>query len=510
MGNMTFTSPLFICNVLTKGQKPTHLLLMKTIKQTIMKKLLFAMLAIAALAITACSSDDNGGSPDPDAPTCNDGIQNGSETGVDCGGPDCNACPVEPTCTDGIQNGDEEGVDCGGSCPNACTDPGGVVEVTENITTNTTWTKSNIYELQGRIAVTSGATLTIEEGTIIKAFAGTGANASVLIIARGGSIDAVGTETEPIVFTSIADNIEVGQTTGTNLDQNDRGLWGGLIVLGNAPVSLDGDASEAQIEGIPASDTNGLYGGNDPGDNSGTIQYVSIRHGGALIGEGNEINGLTLGGVGSGTTIDNVEVVANVDDGVEFFGGTVDASNLFVWAQGDDGLDIDQAYIGAINNAVVVQGSISDHAMEIDGPEGSLQGAYSLTNVTLLGLDMNEADGEVADYRSNAQGSNSNILVAGFTGVGMDLQLSDVELDNVGVATNYTNGILTFASWEVVLPTGVAASADIFNDTTDTSTFEADAATFSSEAADVGSATVGADTSAFSWTYSNTKAGLGF
>ena len=180
----------------------------------------------------------------------------------------------------------------------------------------------------------------------------------------------MGTAAEPIVFTSVADNIELGQTAGTNLTEDDRGLWGGLILLGNAPVSLDGDAAEAQIEGIPASDTNGLYGGSDPADDSGTVQYVSIRHGGALIGEGNEINGLTLGGVGSGTTIDNVEIVGNVDDGIEFFGGTVNATNLLVWAQGDDGLDIDQAYSGTIDNAVVVQGSISDHGLEIDGPEG--------------------------------------------------------------------------------------------------------------------------------------------
>jgi len=472
----------------------------------IMKKVLWSILAIAALTLSSCGNDDGPATP---AATCSDGIQNQGETEVDCGGPNCQPCTVAATCSDGIQNGDEEGIDCGGSSCAPCT-TGGVVEVTANITSDVTWTSDNIYELQGRITVTNGATLTILPGTIIKAFAGTGANASVLIVARNAKIEAAGTASAPIVFTSIADNIELGETAGTNLDQNDRGLWGGVIVLGNAPVSLDGDAPEAQIEGIPASDPNGLYGGSDPADDSGTLQYISNRHGGALIGEGNEINGLTLGGVGTGTTVDNIEVVANVDDGFEFFGGTVNPSNLFVWAQGDDGLDIDQAYSGTIDNAIVVQGSISDHAMEIDGPEGSLAGAFTLNNITLLGLDMNEADGEVADYRSDAQGASNNILVAGFTGVGMGLQLSDVELDNAGVATNYTNGELTFMSWEVVLPTGVAASADIFNDTTDSSTFEVDAATFSSAVADVASATVGANTSAFAWTFSNAKAQLGF
>jgi hypothetical protein len=472
-----------------------------------MKKFFLSMMAVAALTLVSCGSDDDGNS-DPE--TCTDGIQNQGETGVDCGGPNCQPCDVEPTCTDGIQNGDEEGVDCGGSCPTPC-DTSGVVEVTDNITSDATWTSNNIYILKGRISVTNGATLTIEPGTIIKGEVGQSANASVLIVARGAQIDAVGTADNPIIFTSVADNIELGQKAGTNLNENDRGLWGGLIVLGNAPVSLDGDAVSAQIEGIPVTDINGLYGGTDPDDSSGTLQYISIRHGGTLIGDGNEINGLTLGGVGSGTVIDNIEVVANVDDGVEFFGGNVDASNLFVWAQGDDAIDIDQAYSGTINNVVVVQGAISDHAFEIDGPEGSLQGEFFLTNATLFGLDANEADGEVADYRSNAQGTTQNVLVTGFTGIGEGLQLSDVELDNDGVAINYTNGILVFNSWEVVLPTGVTTSAEIFDDRSDIgSTFEADAATFSTAVDNNGAATVGADTSAFSWTYSNAKAGLGF
>ena len=383
--------------------------------------------------------------------------------------------------------------------------------VSEDITEDATWSADKIIELDGRIFVANGAILTIEPGTIIKANAGSGANASVLVITRGSKIEAVGTASSPIIFTSAADNIAIGETAGTNLDQNDRGLWGGLILLGSAPASFDGDAEAAQIEGIPA-DTDGdkgLYGGTDATDDSGTVQYVSIRHGGALIGEGNEINGLTLGAVGSGTTIDNVEVVGNVDDGIEFFGGTVNPTNLFVWAVGDDGLDIDQAYSGTIDNAIVVQGAISDHALEIDGPEGSLTGSYTLTNATLIGLANNIENGEVADFRSNAMGTNNNILVTGFTGIGEGLQISDVELDNAGIAANYTAGTLVFTNWEVVLPTGVTTSAGIFNDTTDSTTFETDAATFSN-AVTASTANVGATTSAFSWTYSNAKAELGF
>ena len=198
-----------------------------------------------------------------------------------------------------------------------------------NVTSDLTLDASKIWLLKGRVAVTEGATLTIPAGTIIKAAAGTGADASTLIIARGAKLNALGTKNSPIVFTSESDNISLGgsyPSNGPSLSVESRGLWGGLIVLGKAPCSFAGDVTELQIEGIPTSDKNGLYGGTDVTDNSGTIQYISIRHGGAEIGEGNEINGLTLGGVGSGTTIDHIEVIANVDDGIEFFGGTVNAS----------------------------------------------------------------------------------------------------------------------------------------------------------------------------------------
>ena len=477
--------------------------MMKPIKHTIMKNLLFAGMAVITLTLASCSNND---SPQQDDNTCSDGIQNNGETGIDCGGPNCLPCQVAATCNDGIQNGDETGVDCGGSSCPAC-ETSGIVEITSSITSDATWTADNIYELQGRIYVTDGATLTIEPGTIIKAFAGSGANASTLIVARGGKMNAVGTASKPIIFTSVADNIELGQTAGTNLSENDRGLWGGLLILGKAPVSVDGDGVETQIEGIPASDTNGLYGGTVADDNSGTYQYISIRHGGAVIGEGNEINGLTLGGVGSGTTIDHIEVVGNVDDGVEFFGGTVNLSSFLAWAGGDDGLDIDQAYAGTISNSVVIEGEISDHATEIDGGEGSMTAAFTMTDVTFFGLDNNAADGEVADLRDGAMGTLNNILVVGFTGIGPDLSLSDVELDNADtrVADNYTNGSLVFSNWQVVLPTGISTSAEIFDDTTDTSTFEADAASFSSAVPDLASATVGADLNEFEWTYAFAK-----
>lgn len=376
-----------------------------------------------------------------------------------------------------------------------------VVDVTGAITENTTWTSDNIYKLNQKVVVDAGVTLTIEEGTIIKGTPGTGSLASALIIARGAKINAVGTPSKPIVFTSLSDNIEVGQTAGTNLDENDRGLWGGLILLGNAPCSFSGDITEAQIEGIPADDTFGLYGGTDAADNSGVLSYISIRHGGALIGEGNEINGLTLGGVGNGTVINNIEVIANIDDGIEFFGGTVNVSNVLVWAQGDDGLDIDQAYSGTIDNAVVVLGDFSDHALEIDGPEGTATGSFTLQNVTLIGNLVTE-NGEYADFRSNAMGNTSNIYAYGFKAS------SDIELDNDGVATNYNDGLLTFGTWEIVLPDGVTDVVSLFANKAVNVTVTGFGDTAS--AVTQGANTVGATTSGLAWTYANTAGNFGF
>ena len=212
----------------------------------------------------------------------------------------------------------------------------------------TTWTKDNVYVLNGMVFVNSGQTLTIEAGTIIKGAAGAGADASALIVARGGKIMANGTEAEPIIFTSIADGIvrDINGTlcTASNLTKTEQGLWGGLIVLGKS--GLNTVPSIQQIEGIPTSETRGEYGGSDDADNSGSITYISIRHGGTNIGADNEINGLTLGGVGTGTTIEHVEVIANQDDGIEFFGGTVNLKWAVVTNCGDDSFDYDQGWRG--------------------------------------------------------------------------------------------------------------------------------------------------------------------
>ena len=303
------------------------------------------------------------------------------------------------------------------------------------ISTDETWDANGIHILKDRVIVQPGVKLTIEAGALIKGEVGVGPNASVLVIARGATINAAGTATSPIIFTSVADEIALGEKAGANLDvESAKGFWGGVVILGNAPISPKTGSTE-QIEGIPADVTEGNYGGNDANDNSGVFTYVSIRHGGALIGEGNEINGLTLGGVGNGTTINHIEVVGNVDDGIECFGGTVNIDDAIVMYQGDDAYDIDQAYSGTIDNFIYIAGATSDHGLEIDGPEGSenASGQFKLMNGSLKG---NAVQSEFADFRSGAQGMVDKLYFFGFN------QNADVELDDDQTSANYIAGSL--------------------------------------------------------------------
>lgn len=353
--------------------------------------------------------------------------------------------------------------------------------ITENISENTTWETGKTYILASRIAVVEGATLTIEPGVIVKGQAGTGANATALLIARGSKINAVGTASQPIIFTTVADEIVPGQLVSPNLDPDLSGLWGGLLILGNAPISAD--AASQQIEGIPPSDLNGLYGGNDPADNSGTIAYVSIRHGGANIGEGNEINGLTLGGVGSATSISNVEIVGNQDDGIEWFGGNVNVTNALVWNAGDDGLDTDQSWGGTCDNFIVI--NAFDECMELDGPEGTPFGNGADVNTFINGhvIAMN-ADGLV-DLDPNSYVSMTNVYFGGLQ-AGQDF-------DEVPTSA----GSLTISNIEATIPAGESV-ADYFKGGVDADV---------TEVAE-NENTVGADVAAFGWTWAGLSGNL--
>ena len=206
--------------------------------------------------------------------------------------------------------------------------------------------------------------LNIEPGVTIFASAGPDA----LIVNRGSKIYALGTREEPIILTARID-------VEGNADAETEGRWGGLVLAGRAPVNTcignfqPGDAGcETRIEGGDL----GMYGGNSPTDNSGTVQYMQIRYSGFAFSGGNELQGLTTGGAGSGTTLEYIQVHNSSDDGIEIFGGTVNARRIVVTGASDDSLDIDSMWSGAVQFGIVVQrDSTGDNMNEWSGTNSS-------------------------------------------------------------------------------------------------------------------------------------------
>lgn len=297
-------------------------------------------------------------------------------------------------------------------------------------TGTTTWTKDKSYLINGFVFVNDGQVLTIEAGTIVRAKTGQGSLSSALIVARGGKIIAEGNSSNPIIFTAESDNLE------GNIPLESKGLWGGLIILGDAPINTD--SGEDMIEGIPISEPRGVYGGHNEDSNSGILRYVSIRHGGTNIGEGNEINGLTLGGVGRQTTIDHIEVISNADDGYEFFGGTVNCKNLVAAYCGDDAFDLDQGYNGKGQFFLGINNSDSDKGIECSGGLQALQilpDAFpTLHNVTLFGCSENDGL-PLIEFYSYGAGQIYNSLFIN-TGAGIAISHLDMDGDSYSLFQN--------------------------------------------------------------------------
>jgi len=258
------------------------------------------------------------------------------------------------------------------------------VNVSGTITSNTTWTSGNVYLLQGPVYVKNGAILTIQPGTVIR-----GDNSianSALIITKGSRINAVGTSTQPIVFTSSKD-------AGSRA----VGDWGGIIVLGKA--SLNRPGGTANIEGLATSSDTEYGGGSTPddNDNSGNLKYVRIEYGGYVFATDQEINGLTLGAVGRNTVVDFVQCSFINDDAFEWFGGTVNCAHLVAYRCLDDNWDSDFGFRGSVQFALGVRDpNISDQSagstsegFESDndgtGSSNTPQTAAVFSNVTEIG-----------------------------------------------------------------------------------------------------------------------------
>jgi len=248
----------------------------------------------------------------------------------------------------------------GASYDDQCTKPR--VVVSGDITSNTTWTSDKVWVIRGVVRVKNNATLTINAGTYIIADSSlaTGAN-GVLVITRDGLINAVGTAAAPIVFSSWK-LVDCNATTVAA-----PGDFGGVVLLGAANVNTGLNTNIIEGLGDQPTVADFYYGGATDTDTSGTMKFVRIEYAGRKLptdgDNGVEINGLTFGGVGSGTTIDNIQVSWGLDDGYEWFGGTVNASHLVAFSNDDDSFDFDWGFKGTINKAISIANKNSTHSL---------------------------------------------------------------------------------------------------------------------------------------------------
>jgi hypothetical protein len=345
-----------------------------------------------------------------------------------------------------------------------------VITVSGVISSNTTWTSDNEYDLDGKVYVSSGATLTIQPGTVIKGLAADSTiHASALIITRGSKIDAQGTATNPIVMTA---------ANGT------KGGWGGLVLLGNAQIN---QTPNQLIEGIdPTKITiptgvDVYYGSNDAANNtesSGTLKYVRVEYAGASIAAANELNAFTFGGVGSGTTLEHLQAYKGADDAFEFFGGCVNAKYLIATANDDDSFDFDFGYTGKLQFLVATIDASMSYSSDPNGIEcdndkqsdgtGSNNTPYThpyISNLTFVGtVDGKVTGGGVvsgsdhllkscADFRRNCQYTLVNsILYGAKTGILDETSNSYVLENNVVVASPAGTGV-NFSGVDVVSTT---------------------------------------------------------
>jgi hypothetical protein len=285
------------------------------------------------------------------------------------------------------------------------------------ITEDATWSNDTIWIMDGKVVVTEGAELTIEEGTIVKSTDnGTGADATTLVIAPDGKINAAGSAAKPIIFTAISDDmVYANGSTSPNMALTQRNLWGCVVVLGDDVIGRTGGTAE--IEGIQTGYDWTVYGGSNTAHDAGIMDYISIRHTGSSISPGNELQGLTLGGVGAATQVSNIEIIASGDDGIEIFGGSVDVTNLLVMNQLDDAIDLDEAYKGTISNAVVLMAEDSDTVFEIDGTETddqSITGEFTVSGISAYGLPGIVKPDTYGNWKDTATGFVDNVLYQDF------------------------------------------------------------------------------------------------
>lgn len=298
-------------------------------------------------------------------------------------------------------------------------------------------------ELIGNVRVKDGATLYIKEGVTITADA---ADLSYLLVEQGGKIEAIGTADAPIVFTA---------------NSQEAGAWGGLHICGKASIN-SGSTGLSEIGGA-------VYGGTDDEDNSGTLKYVRVEYSGTILDAEHEANGISLYGVGSGTTIEYVQIYIGADDGIEFFGGTAAVKYAYVYGAGDDSFDWTEGWRGKGQFLIAVQTPGGDRGFEGDnlGSDNTATPYASpmLSNITLIGD--NEGEGYGMKLREGTKGNIYNFIVTNFDKrsihVEHDQTLLNVVDGSLMVDYGYVNNVVTDAAIKYSASEGSEKPAELDN-----------------------------------------------
>lgn len=318
-------------------------------------------------------------------------------------------------------------------------DQGTVTMIPEgDITDAQTWTTGNTYVLQGTVFVTAGGSVTIEPGVLVR-----GQSGSSLVVSADGTIDAQGTSDMPIVFTSTVD------------DGAMPGNWGGIVLLGRAPINVVGGVNN--VEGFAGQEDKTEYGGEDAAYNCGTLRYIRIEYAGFELSLDNELNGLTVAGCGSDTVIDYIQVHLAEDDGVEFFGGTAGLRHVVITQADDDSLDWDQGWSGNVQWLIVQQSTTrGDNGFESDNNgnnnDATPRSTPTLWNVTLVGGGGPVEDDQGAmTLRRGTGGNIHNAIITRFSAFSADVRdwatVQQAQSGVLSIETSYFYDNASGAGW---------------------------------------------------------------
>ena len=305
-----------------------------------------------------------------------------------------------------------------------------VCEIKGTITSDVTLTADIAWALSGKVTVgndnANSATLSIQPGT--KVFGKSGAD--YLVIARGSKIQAVGTAANPIIMTSVNDMLGLS-------DEESAAEWGGLVLLGKAPTNKCNQADLANCK-VEAEGEAGPYGGSNPEDNSGALKYVQVRYAGFEVIPDNELNGITFAGVGRGTTVEYIQVHNNLDDGVEFFGGTVDLKHVVLTGNRDDSLDWADGWTGRMQHVLIrhnPNNTKANRGIEADNQSANFTATPvskpKISNLTIIGNNFDgDEDSEGILLRAGTSAELYNVIVTGPEKMGECFEVNTTETAN--------------------------------------------------------------------------------